>query len=241
MGCGMQVPDRGAAIARMAGAVRVCLLAVVMPVLLVACAVPPRITAPTPAPVSTAPIVFATSSPVAVQTALPTPIPPPATATARVAVPTPVPAGPRPVYVANTGGEGLALRSSPASDGERIAVLPEGTVLTPTGPEEQAGGRRWRQVRDAQGREGWVAADFLSASAPAVGAPAASPEAERATPPPTQAITVPPPPPTPTRPPTRVPGTSAPVTPSTAKPQAPAVVVPTIGTRFSPPASPTPR
>lgn len=210
-------------------------------VVLLGCTTPARTSSPTPAPVSTAPIVFATASPVAVQTPpIPTPIPPPTTPTQRIVVPTPAPAGPRPLFVANTGGEGLALRGSPTSGGERIAVLPEGTPLTPTGQEEQADGRRWRQVKDPQGREGWVAADFLTASLPAASLPVPSPDAGSA-PPPTQIITLPPPPPTPTRQPTRVPGTSAPVTPSTAKPQAPAVVVPSIGTRFSPPASPTPR
>jgi hypothetical protein len=237
----MRFPERGATDASRAGVRRACLGALVVALMLTACSLPERTTPPTAAPVSTAPVVFATSSPVAVQTPFATPIPPPATPTVRIEIPTPAPAAPRPLYVANTGGEGLALRNKPASDGERIAVLSEGTALTPTGQEEQADGRRWRQVRDPQGREGWVAADFLSASVPGASLVSASPEPERGAPPPTQGITVPPPPPTPTRAPTRVPGTSAPVGPGTAKPQVPAVVVPTIGTRFSPPASPTPR
>lgn len=239
----MRFPHRGTTVASAAGLVRRCLTALAAMTLLAACVLPERMIPPTAAPVSTAPIVFATASPQpTLITAFPTPIPPPATATSvRAAIPTPAPAPPRPLYVANTGGDGLALRGSPSSGGERIAVLPEGTTLTPTGPEEQTDGRRWRQVRDPQGREGWVAADFLSASPPAASLTAGSPEVGPATLLPTQVIAVPPPPPTPTRAPTRTPASSAPVTPGVEKPQAPAVVVPTIGTRFSPAASPTPR
>jgi hypothetical protein len=237
----MRVTNRGAAISGRGADVRARLLSilVVMP-LLTACTGLMRTSTPTPSPVSTAPIVFATTAPATLQTTVSTPIPPPRTPTS-APIPTPVPAAQRPAnaYVANTGADGLSLRTTPATDGERIALLPEGAALTPTGQEQQVEGRRWRQVRDGQGREGWVAADFLSPSPPLVTSAGASPAAERSTPPPTQAVGVPPPPPTPTRQPTRVPEQSAPVAPS--KPQVPAVVVPTIGTRFSPPASPTPR
>jgi hypothetical protein len=220
------------------------LVVLVVAPLLTACSVSPREPAPTPAPVSTVPIVLATSPPTTVPTTVSTPIPPPPTP-ASPPIPTPVPPTARPanVYVAKTGSDGLTLRSTPATDGERIALLPEGSPLTPTGQEEQTDGRRWRQVRDAQGREGWVAADFLSTSPPLGASAGASPVTNRPTAPPTQAIVLPPPPPTPTRAPTRVPGTSAPVTPAPGRQQSPAVVVPTIMTRFSPPppASPTPR
>jgi hypothetical protein len=215
---------------------------VVVP-LLTACSLSLRAPTPTPAPTA-APIVFATSPPATLQTTVSTPIPPPRTPTAPP-IPTPVPPSTRPanLYVANTGSDGLSLRSTPATDGERIALLPEGSPVTPTGQEEQTGGRRWRQIRDQQGREGWVAADFLSASPPLGVSAGGSPVPDRPTPPPTLAVAIPPPPPTPTRAPTRVPQTSAPVTPSTGRPPAPAVVVPTIATRFSPPApaSPSPR
>jgi Bacterial SH3 domain len=237
----MQVTARGATIRARAAAARARLLPVLVVVpLLTACTGLMRTSTPTPAPVSTAAIVFATTAPATLQTTVSTPIPPPLTPTSPP-IPTPVPAAQRPanVYVANTGTDGLSLRTTPATDGERIALLPEGAPLTPTGQEQQVEGRRWRQVRDSQGREGWVAADFLSPSAPLVTSAGASPVTDRPTPPPTQPIAVPPPPPTPTRQPTRVPEQSAPVAPS--KPQAPAVIVPTIGTRFSPPASPTPR
>jgi hypothetical protein len=69
-----------------------------------------------------------------------------------------------PLYVANTGGLGLTLRKEPG--GERIDVLPDGTELTPTGDEQEADGRLWRQVTDPQERAGWVAAEFLTAEKP---------------------------------------------------------------------------
>jgi hypothetical protein len=204
----------------------------------------PRIT-PTETPASSSPIVFATPLPVTVPTPVPpTPIPPPATAT-RAAIPTPAPPAPRPVYVANTGGDGASLRKTPDPEGERIDVLHDGTALTPLGPEQQAGGRTWRQVRDTEGREGWVAADFLSTLPPSSAAAAVSPAADLPTLIPTRPISLPPPPPTPTRAPTRTPSSSSPVTPvvpgapGQPKPQAPALVVPTITTRFSPPPPPT--
>src|SRR5262249_20807764 len=146
---------------RIAGGGRARLLATLAVVpLLTACGalVPPR--TPTAAPVSTAPIVFATASPAPVQTPFQAPIPPPPTQTAAPAIPTPAPPAPRPLYVPNTGTDGLTLRRTPATDGERIAVLPDGSAVTPTGQDQQVAGRQWRQVRDAQGREGWVAADF---------------------------------------------------------------------------------
>jgi hypothetical protein len=130
------------------------------------------------------------------------------------------------VYVANTGGDGLSLRRTPASSGEQIAVLPEGTELTPTGQEQQADGRRWRQVRDTEGREGWVAADFVSASVAAEPIPDVSPVAEGPTPLPTRSGLIPPPPPTPTRAPTRTPASSAPIAPVAPPPAVPANPVP---------------
>lgn len=251
MGCDVQSNGRGAALdgtggtaGSVFGAVACArLLAASLALLVTSCTELAPATAPTPAPVSTAPIVFATAAPVTVPTSNPTPIPPPPTAT-KPAIPTPAPAAPRPVYVANTGGDGATFRKNPGPDGERIDILRDGTALTPLGPEQQAGGRVWRQVKDNQGREGWVAAEFLSSLPASTAAAAQSPVTTVPGLIPTQRISLPSPPPTPTRAPTRTPSSSAPVTPAapagpgqpgTAKPQAPAVVVPTVSTRFSPP------
>jgi hypothetical protein len=83
--------------------------------------------------------------------------PPPTTTPA----PTPVPptSEPPPLFVINTGADGLSLRPSPGSS-DRVAVLLDGTRLTPTGEEVQSAGRTWVRVRDPEGREGWVAAQF---------------------------------------------------------------------------------
>jgi len=122
--------------------------------LLIACAAPPR----QPATPTAGPVVIATAEPTAQPTATrpaPTPISPPTP-------PTTEPAGQAgTVQVANTGGEGLTLRRTP--DGAAIGTLPDGAALTPTGEEQPVGDRLWRRVRDAQGREGWVAAEFLTA------------------------------------------------------------------------------
>jgi hypothetical protein len=117
---------------------------------------------PTPVPTATAaPVVLATAVPTAPPTpipptAVPPTAPPPPTATVAAALP--------PLYVANTGADGLTLRREPG--GERIDGLADGTAVTPTGQERQASGRLWREVKDAQGRTGWVAADFLSSERP---------------------------------------------------------------------------
>lgn len=62
--------------------------------------------------------------------------------------------------VFGTQGIGLTLRSQPG--GGELAILPDGTVvgLLPAEPVEQ-GGVLWRNVRAADGREGWVGADYL--------------------------------------------------------------------------------
>lgn len=64
--------------------------------------------------------------------------------------------------VVNTGGLGLFLRAEPNPDSEVLATLPDGTRVEPTDTEETTGSQYvWRQVRTAEGQEGWVAVDFL--------------------------------------------------------------------------------
>jgi len=70
--------------------------------------------------------------------------------------------------VANTGGVGLTLRSSPtltADGGNVIAVLPEGTRLKITGGPQQSDGYTWWNVTGTQ--VGWAAVgDWLSPTDP---------------------------------------------------------------------------
>jgi hypothetical protein len=229
---------------RIADGVRVRLMLLALALLLLSgCTAGSRIT-PTPTAVLSAPVVIATTVP----TLPPQPIRPVPTPTLppspQAALPTPVPvAQQRPLYVTNTGADGLTLRRAPAADGERIAVLPNGAAVTPMGPEQQADGRSWRQVRDAQGREGWVASELLSASPPAASSASDVPTSVAPTAPATQAIAVPLRPSTPTRAPTRVLETPRPV--GTAAPnrfQPPAVIVAPTTLPFVPgtPRSPVP-
>lgn len=188
---------------------------------------------PTPMPPTAAPVVIATPVPSMTPLAtrpVPTPIAPPKLPTA--------PSGQPTVYVTNTGGQGLTLRRTPG--GDPITTLPDGAALRTTGEEESAAGHQWRQVRDAEGRDGWVAADFLTTETPpgptptAIVAPSPSATSEPTavvtvtptwpvpliptiTPRPVEAV------PTPTRPP---PESPAAATPATTTPVAPATMAP---------------
>ena len=143
---------------------------------------PPGPVTPTP---TAAPIVFATEVPTPTLVRFPFDAPGagPVTPTlARIAVLTPSPtsasaavaaASDSPtalVYIANTGGQGATLRQTPS--GESMGILPEGTSLTPTGREEQADGRTWKEERGLDGRVGWIAAEFVTINFQAAQPPA---------------------------------------------------------------------
>jgi len=85
--------------------------------------------------------------------------------------------GPR-VRVANTDGVGLNLRAEPATTARRIAGLPEGTILDVIGPDRQADGRSWKNVRVERFGDGWVAAEYTVA----VSGPTTTPATATATP-----------------------------------------------------------
>ncbi|MCS6881022.1 MAG: SH3 domain-containing protein [Oscillochloridaceae bacterium] len=71
------------------------------------------------------------------------------------------PAGRRFYIVSGTGGQGLFLRPDPSTAGAPITTLPEGTRVEALGEEVPGGDYLWRKVRAPDGREGYVAADFL--------------------------------------------------------------------------------
>jgi len=75
--------------------------------------------------------------------------------------------------VTGTGADGLILRAEASRTASMIAVEPEGTVVTIIGPE-QATDRSWLPVRDAQGRVGWLAAEYLTLNNVAVATPTAT-------------------------------------------------------------------
>ncbi len=120
-----------------------------------------------------------TPQPAAFASPSPTPLP----ISAIFATPTPgvsgtatlPPLGER-AQVGNAEGGGVNLRAEPSTTAERLKVIPEGRVVSMVGPDRDAEGRRWRNVRDAEGTIGWMPAQFLVAegSVPPSSASAAS-------------------------------------------------------------------
>lgn len=61
--------------------------------------------------------------------------------------------------ITNTNGNGLILRDAPF--GNQIVILPEGSTIFVRGGLTEVQGIMWQNVVDLDGREGWVAADYL--------------------------------------------------------------------------------
>ncbi|MEI7644308.1 MAG: SH3 domain-containing protein [Chloroflexales bacterium] len=78
------------------------------------------------------------------------------------AVPTKPPA-PRAFNITGTDIQGLFLRPDPSTIGQPIATLPDGTRVEQIGADTTVAGRTWRKVRAPDGKEGWVAVEFLTA------------------------------------------------------------------------------
>lgn len=118
---------------------------------------------------------------VVVPIATATPPPPEPTRQPAVSSPSPAPiaAPPRPperVAVRGAGAEGASLRAEPSQNSERVKILRDGQVLEIAGQDQEAGGRRWRNVRDTgDGATGWIAADFVAAPGTVAAASAAKP------------------------------------------------------------------
>jgi len=86
-----------------------------------------------------------------------------------VAVATVVPASIT-VWVGETDGAGVFLRNSP-HEGDRAAVLPDGTPLLVSGDEEEGDGQRWYPVQTADGASGYVQVIYTTRVEPS-GSPA---------------------------------------------------------------------
>jgi hypothetical protein len=84
---------------------------------------------------------------------------PPISATTQLA--SPGASGGAQFRVFNTGSDGLFLRSEPNTNNQPLKTLPEGMVVTIIGDDSVGPDRVWKHVRDPDGTEGWVAADFL--------------------------------------------------------------------------------
>lgn len=122
---------------------------------------PPAAVAPLSSPVPTpavTPRVLSASTP----TLRPASTPPPALAP--LPPPTPVPTPRAVMQVGGTGGQGVTLRAEAGPQATALAMLREGSRVTPTGVEQTIAARIWREVEvEATGLRGWVAADFLVA------------------------------------------------------------------------------
>jgi hypothetical protein len=102
--------------------------------------------APTPAPVAT---IAPTAAPEA----------PPTSAVPAALSQPPAPAQ---LVVNNVGPDGLSLRRTPSTTGQRIKVWKDGTEVADLGETAEGDGKNWRKVRDPEANVGWVAAEFLS-------------------------------------------------------------------------------
>lgn len=116
-----------------------------------------------PAPAST-PAPVATVVPPSAPTSVPTSAVPPALAQ---------PPAPARLVVGNVGPDGLSLRRTPSTTGQRIKIWSDGTEMADLGETAEGGGKSWRKVRDPDGNVGWVAAEFLTDPAARPSAPAA--------------------------------------------------------------------
>ncbi|HEX3246932.1 MAG TPA: SH3 domain-containing protein [Chloroflexota bacterium] len=77
--------------------------------------------------------------------------------------------------VTGTAGDGLILRAEASRDSEMLGLEPEGSVVSVIGTAQTAGGRSWLPVRDAQGRVGWLASEYLASESAAVPTPTSPP------------------------------------------------------------------
>ncbi|NOK63826.1 MAG: hypothetical protein GFH27_549283n58 [Chloroflexi bacterium AL-W] len=65
--------------------------------------------------------------------------------------------------VFDTGELGLFMRAEPntSPDNPPVKTLPDGSLVTVIGPDYTGPERVWKNIRDAEGAEGWVATEFL--------------------------------------------------------------------------------
>jgi uncharacterized hydrophobic protein (TIGR00271 family) len=129
----------------------VALVLTVIPITQLDPIVPPTLT-PTATPTRTA-----AHTPTVTPTRVPTYTPLPSSTPSPTPAPTLNPTPP-PARIGDTDGLGLNLREAPG--GEVIDILPEGTPVEIL-QRQQVDDQAWLQVRDPQGRTGWVAAQFV--------------------------------------------------------------------------------
>ncbi len=62
--------------------------------------------------------------------------------------------------VVGVGDVGLLLRPEPSILLDAIKTLPDGALVISLGPDVTGVDRTWRHVRDSEGIEGWLAAEY---------------------------------------------------------------------------------
>jgi hypothetical protein len=117
----------------------------------------PTLTPTATASVTPSPAPSSTSPPTTTATLAPSLTPAPS------GTPTPTPL-PIVAIVWRTDGQGALLRGAPA--GDIIGSLEEGSLIEILGEPKEANGRMWVLVRDAQGHEGWLAAELCATVTP---------------------------------------------------------------------------
>jgi hypothetical protein len=122
---------------------------------------------PTPPPTPVEPTAAATLT--ATPTVLPTV--PQVTATSPVPTATTAPSPtvtltPEPLTATVTSGVGVYLRGAPTTDGAELEYLPDGSILFVLEGQQTSDELVWQEVETADGRQGWVAADFITINQP---------------------------------------------------------------------------
>jgi hypothetical protein len=97
------------------------------------------------------------------------------TACTSAPVASPQPVARRSAYIVTADGRGADFRRTPGPAGERIRVLPDGSVLEATGREQRVDEQTWNEVHDSMGTAGWVLADSLSMTPPPLPTPTSMP------------------------------------------------------------------
>lgn len=132
---------------------------------------------------ATAPPASASTAIPAVQQAAPAP-------TAAVVAPTTTPPTTltEKFVITGAGADGVNMRAEPSATAARVKLLKDGATLEAVGPDRDAGGRSWRNVKDtSDGATGWVAAEFVVVSQPTTAPPVANVAPTSAPPPATSA------------------------------------------------------
>lgn len=138
----------------------VALQLVVVPMTVLDPLIPPTLTpTPTAGPTSTS---THTLTPTQTATPPPTQTPTPSPTPTSTPTPTPTPtATPIPARIDGTGGRGVFLRQTPGGDIVPGVVISEGATIYLLYQQETLDGVDWVDVRDAQGRQGWVKKMFV--------------------------------------------------------------------------------